>query len=81
MRGGNEGEWGVPETTALAEAERRVRECETRLADQIRFVEALHDEGYREAEAVALAVLKMLQEQLREARTHLQDELRNTTQD
>ena len=80
MSASSEGDWGTPETMALADAERRVRECEARIADQIQFVEALHDEGYKEAEALALEVLKKLQDQLREARTHLQDELRNTTQ-
>lgn len=76
----NEGDWGIAETTVLAEAERRARECEARVADQIQFVEALHDEGYKDAEARAFAVLKMFHEQLREARTHLEDELRNATQ-
>jgi hypothetical protein len=75
----NEGEWGIPETPALAEAERRVRECEARIADQVEFLRALHNEGYTEAAARALAVLKLFQEQLREARTHLEEELRNIT--
>jgi hypothetical protein len=63
----------------LAEAERRVRECEARIADQVEFLRALHNEGYTEAAARALAVLKLFQEQLREARTHLEEELRNIT--
>jgi hypothetical protein len=76
----DEGDWGIPETPALAEAEGRVRDCEARIADQVEFLRALHDEGYEEAAARALAVLKLFQEQLRKARTQLEDELRNTTQ-
>jgi hypothetical protein len=76
----DEGEWGLPETPALAEAERRVRECEARIADQVEFLRALRNEGYTEAAAHALSALKLFQEQLRQARTHLQDELRNITQ-
>jgi hypothetical protein len=76
----DEDDWGIPETPALAEAERRVRECEARIADQVEFLRALHNEGYTEAAARALSALKIFQKQLRQARTHLQDEIRNTTQ-
>jgi hypothetical protein len=68
------GEEAPEPESALAVAERHVRECEARVADQLQFIRELYADGYPEAEARARKVLVLLEDTCDTARRHFESE-------
>jgi hypothetical protein len=60
--------------TSVAAAERHVRECEARVADQWQFVNHLNANGHHKAETRARAVLALFVDVLDATRRHLESE-------
>lgn len=71
-----DGEEAAEPETALAIAERHVRQCEARVADQLQFVKALYDDDQPEGEIRARRVLALFEDALDAARRHLEAERR-----
>jgi hypothetical protein len=68
---------GAPEhESALAIAERRVRQCEARVAQ---FIEALYEDGQPEGEIRARKVLAIFEDALAAARRHLESKRRRAS--
>ena len=62
--------------SAVAIAERHVRVCEARVADQLQFIKALYEDGQAEGEIRARKVLALFEDALAAARRHLESERR-----